>query len=111
MAVQRGTPGIQAVDSSALDALPTIDGAEADDLIARYIQEDSLGRDESWVTSERGSVQVWALIGYLRSGEGIAGTARAYDQPEEAVRAAVAYYQRLRPLFDARLLLNDEAFR
>ena len=99
---------LHAVDSSALEALPVIDPVQGDELIARYIHEDALGRDESWVTSERGSVQVWALIGYLRSGEGIAGTALAYDQPEEAVRAAVAYYQRLRPLFDAKLLLNDE---
>lgn len=105
---------LHSVDSGALEALPVIDQVEADDLIARYIHEDVLGRDESWVTSERGSVQVWALIGYLRNGDGTAGTALAYDQPEAAVRAAVAYYQRhqrLRPLFDAKLLLNDEAFR
>ncbi len=101
----------QTVDRSALDTLPAFDEATADALIARYIREDTLGRDESWVTTERGSVQVWALIGHLRGGEGIAGTAKAYDLPEEAVAAAVAYYQRLRPLFDAKLLLNDEAFR
>lgn len=107
MAIRR-EPSLQIVDSSALDALPVIDPVQADDLIARYIHEDTLGRDESWVTSERGSVQVWALIGYLRGGDGIVGTTLAYDQPEEAVTAAVAYYQRLRPLFDAKLLLNDE---
>lgn len=99
------------INDSALDSLPTIGPDRADDLIARYVHEDDLGRDESWVTTERGSVQIWALLGYLRSGEGIAGTAKAYDLPEQAVTAAVAYYQRLRPLFDAKLLLYDEAFR
>lgn len=108
MATRKMAPSKYTVDNSALDALPAINGVQADDLIARYIHEDGLGRDESWVTSERGSVQVWALIGYLRGGDGVAGTALAYDQPEEAVLAAVAYYQRPRPLFDAKLLLNDE---
>ena len=40
-----------------------------------------------------------------------AKVAAAYDLPEQAVEAAVQYYQRHRALIDARLALNAAAFK
>lgn len=37
-------------------------------------------------------------------------TAAAYELPEAAVRAALAYYRQNRELIDARLLLHDAYF-
>ncbi|HSH81563.1 MAG TPA: hypothetical protein VLA19_23795 [Herpetosiphonaceae bacterium] len=52
-------------------------------------------------------VAVWALIGHLPAVKGdLAGVARDYGVPLEAVEAAVAYYQRYRVLIDARIAAN-----
>jgi len=50
------------------------------------------------------------LICFLR-GATVAESAAAHDIPEESMRAAIAYYQRLRDLIDAKLLLMDESWR
>ena len=86
---------------------PTIDDATAEALIAKYIEQDPnrSGRHNSRLPDF--GVAVWALIGYLR-GATIAETADAYGIPEEAMLAAVAYYQRHRDLIDAKLILLDE---
>ena len=94
------------------DAQLDAQAAEAEALIARYIQKDRNrpGRDRARVVVGNDGVPVWALIGHLRGRGGIAQVARDYALPEEAVKAAIAYYHRNRELIDARLLLNDEAF-
>ena len=52
-------------------------------------------------------VKVWAIIGHLRSVDGDVGrVAKGYDVPEDAVRAAMAYYQQHRTLIDNRLEAN-----
>ena len=54
---------------------------------------------------------VWAVIAYFKGFDGdIARTAEAHGIPEEAVRAAVAYYQADPKYIDAFLLLNDDFF-
>lgn len=52
---------------------------------------------------------VWAIIVYLRGTNGDIGrTAADYLLPEEAIRAAMRYYDRNRAYIDALILLNDE---
>ena len=54
---------------------------------------------------------VWALIAHLQgNGWDVAQTARDYALPEEAVRAAIAYYEADPKYIDAFLLLLDDAF-
>ncbi len=54
---------------------------------------------------------IWALIAYLQGNNwDVPQTARDYDLPEEAVRAAVAYYEADPQYIDAFLLLLDDAF-
>lgn len=54
---------------------------------------------------------VWALIGDLRgNGWDLKRTARAYNLPISAVRAAVAYYRSDPRFIDAFLLLNEDGF-
>ena len=53
----------------------------------------------------------WALIASLQgNGWDVAQTARDYALPEEAVRAAVTYYEADPKYIDAFLLLNREFF-
>lgn len=53
---------------------------------------------------------VWAVIAYLQGVDGdVLETARAYDVPEDVVRAAIRYYDDHRALIDAHLLLMDES--
>ena len=54
---------------------------------------------------------IWALIADLQGNDwNVAQTARDYALPEEAVRAAVAYYEADPKYIDAFLLLNRDAF-
>ena len=54
---------------------------------------------------------VWALIADLQgNGWDVAQTAHDYALPEEAVRAAIAYYEADPKYIDAFLLLNRDAF-
>lgn len=91
-------------------AIATIpDEATGDRLIERYVRPDAHrpGLDRARVVVGRRSVPIWAVIGNLRGGGGIGETGDAYDLPEEAVAAAVAYYARHRRLIDHRLAVND----
>ena len=55
---------------------------------------------------------VWIVLGALRrTGGDIATVASEWALSEEAVRAAVRYYQRHQELFDAWFLIEDEAYR
>jgi len=57
-----------------------------------------------------GYIHVWAIIGELESsGWDIAAVAAGYGIPEEAVRAAIAYYRRHQAEIDARLADNRRA--
>lgn len=91
------------------EAIATVPASERADLIAVYVRLDELrpGLDRARVVVGADSVPVWAVIGHLRGGDGVAATAAAYGLPEAAVRAALAYYAEHRPLIDHRLAVND----
>lgn len=95
---------------AAIAELP--DRRTADALITRYIRPDGVrrGRHAARVETEDFAPHVWALIGHLLGGGGVAGTAADYRLPEEAVVAAVAFYARHRPYIDAWLLINGDGF-
>ena len=80
----------------------------SDELVACHVAADPLGRPDRARIAGSG-VEVWALIAYLRAFD-TAQTAADYDLPPEAVEAALAYYERHRPVIDARLTLHDAAF-
>ena len=76
-------------------------------LIDQYIQCDPSRPtpDEAILLPSR--VKVWAVIGHLRSVDGdVPRVAKGYDVPEDAVRAAAAYYDQYRTLIDNRLERN-----
>ncbi len=82
-------------------------GDEAQQLIDRFIRltPERPVPEEAVVLPS--AVKVWAVIGDLRTNGGdVVCTAAGYDLPEEAVRAAIAYYERHRMLIDNRLDRN-----
>ena len=92
-----------------LDADETLDG-EAE-LIARYIKPhpSDRGRAYAWFPAYGHSVA--AIVRALRSrGGDVNETAADWEMPEEAVRAAIAFYRRHRALIDARILIEDDRF-
>lgn len=86
------------------------DALSDEELVARYIVRNPHGMGPDRAKTVWG-VSVWALIGHMRGEDNtVAGVAEAYELPEIAVRAALAYYRLNHALIDARLLLNDAAF-
>lgn len=80
---------------------------DVDALIARYIEGNPHKPGISEARLVGYNVPVWAIIGHLPAVDGDPrGVARDYDLPEEAVAAALAYYQRHRWLIDARIEEN-----
>jgi hypothetical protein len=81
-----------------------------DALIAQYVAEDPDHPGPADARLADSGVPIWALIGYLQAAvQGdISQAAADYVVPEDAVRAAVAYYNRSRnqPLIDALIALN-----
>jgi len=89
---------------------PALDvvGAESDDeLIAKYIVRYPHGYGPDRAKTVFG-VSVHVIVRYLQ-GEGmiVADVADAYDLPEVAIRAALAYYRQNQALIDARILIDD----
>lgn len=99
-------------DRASLVLNTTIDQQTADRLIARYIKPDPdhSGRHEARVVTDLASPSVWIIISYLQGGYDVAYVADGYDLTDEAVTAAIAFYQRYRELIDAKLLLQNESF-
>lgn len=78
------------------------------DLITRWIEPNSHkpGRDEYWLKNDH--ISVWALVGYWQGVEhDVARVAHDYDIPQEAVEAALTYYERYKDLIDNRLDANE----
>ena len=64
---------------------------KGNDLIAKYIDE-SPGVAEARVHGY--GIAVWALVGYLKGADGdLRQVAQGFDIPEDAVKAAKAYYR------------------
>jgi hypothetical protein len=78
------------------------------ELIARYVREDPDRPGPLHARLKESGEKVWLLIAYLHGpAKGDIGqTARDYELPEEAVRAADAYYRRHKALINARIALG-----
>lgn len=75
-----------------------------DELIVRHIELDPEAPGPIGARIADAGVHVWALIGYFYANGGQRRlVAEDYELPEEAVEAALAYYERHRALIDARL--------
>ena len=83
-----------------------IEGADA--LIERHIALDPFkGQARSEAILKDYGVHVWAIIGHMRMmSEDVTTTAQSYEVSEEAVEAAVAWYQRYDREIDDRLRAN-----
>ncbi|MGH2557460.1 MAG: hypothetical protein ACRDJH_00235 [Thermomicrobiales bacterium] len=80
-----------------------------DALIERHVAEDLIAPDRARLTDS--GVPIWALVAYLRAAnDDPAAVAAEYEIPEEEMAAALAYYERHRAVFDARILLHHAAF-
>ena len=85
--------------------------AERDALIARYIRPHphEHGRAYAYIADTGPSVS--AIIRSLLVGDrNLVEIARDWNVSEDAVRAAIAFYHRHKPYFDARFLLEDGQF-
>jgi uncharacterized protein (DUF433 family) len=76
------------------------------ELIERYIEIDPYRPDDARLRGY--GVSVWTLVGYWRDvvSKDVDKVADDYEVPVDAVRAALAFYERNRELIDARLALN-----
>ena len=72
---------------------------DEEQLIAQYVELNPYhpGSDEAWIVGY--GVPVWAIIGAIHAAE-------EYQLPIDAVRAAIAYYQRFMDVINARLVAN-----
>lgn len=81
--------------------------SEDQELVSKYIEEDSYLTAASYARIAGYGVPVWALIGYLRVVDGdMARVAGDYDVPEDAMRAALLYYARHQVEIDGHLAAN-----
>jgi uncharacterized protein (DUF433 family) len=79
---------------------------DPDERIRRYLEPDPRYLGAAEVRLKGYGVSVWAIIGYWKGVGDLAEVAAGYDVPIEAVKAAVAYYERRREIIDARLDAN-----
>ena len=80
---------------------------EVDSQVEQYVTEDPRYSGPADARLKDSWVHVRAIIGYLQAhGWDLERAARAYGIPRQAVEAALAYYERYRPLIDARLVAN-----
>lgn len=79
----------------------------AQQLIHRHIRMDPHRPTPDEATVLPNYVKVWAIMGQLRAVDGDVGrVARGYDVTEDAVRAAMAYYDQHAAVIDNRLDAN-----
>ncbi len=79
-----------------------------DDLIARYIEVNPYRPGIADAIIRTYGVSVWAIVGAITlAGATAEEVIENYEVPREAVEAALAYYQRYRPVIDARIAANN----
>jgi uncharacterized protein (DUF433 family) len=80
---------------------------DEDELIRRYIVPDADRPRPDAARLKDSGTHVWAIIGHWYAvGQQAEYVADDYGIPQEAVEAALAYYDRHRALIDARLRMN-----
>jgi uncharacterized protein (DUF433 family) len=82
----------------------------SEEMIARWVQPNphKEGPAEAWLPAS--GVSVWVLINQLHlDGWKVERVAKDYQLPLEAVKAAVAYYERHKEIIDARIALGRSA--
>jgi uncharacterized protein (DUF433 family) len=78
-----------------------------EELIKKYVEPNPNRPGPADVRLVPSAISVWAIIGYLEAAHGdIFQTSADYDIPEEAVRAALAYFCKHREIIDARIAAN-----
>lgn len=84
--------------------------ADEQELISRWIERNPHKPSDDEVRIRDTGIPVWALIGNLPAVDGdLKQLASEYEIPEEAARAAFAYYQKHRAAIDVRLAQNATA--
>ena len=92
-----------------VDEVPETEDEEQ--LIARYIKPHPHKHGRAYAYLFDFGPSVSAIIRALQAGNGeVAETAASWNVPEDAVRAAIAFYRRHREYIDARHLLEDDQF-
>lgn len=82
----------------------------SDELIAKYLEEDSDRGGPMEMRVKEYYIHVWALVGYLRSVDwDVRRTANDYELPVEAVEAANEFYKRHIAAIEARIAANSPA--
>lgn len=78
-----------------------------DELIRFYIEPNPWQPGVEEARLAKLGVAVWALVAHFHAGDDDAErVARDYDLPDEAVRAALAYYRRHKAAIEARMAAN-----
>jgi uncharacterized protein (DUF433 family) len=84
------------------------DIADADTLIEAWIERNPIKRSKGDSRIKEYCISVWALVGHLKGvGWSVESAARDYRIPVDAVRAAVAYYDRYTDVIEDRLEANE----
>ena len=77
-------------------------------LIARWIEPHPRKGSAAEARLKNSKIAVWAIVGQLRAaGRDVRGVAADYAIPQEAVQAALAYYDANRAVIDDRLAANE----
>ena len=91
---------------------PPTDTTIDDALVDAMIEQDPSKPGRHNARFKEYGTHVWAVLGVLQRTNGdVAATAREWQMPEDAVRAAIRYYERHKELFDAYFLLDEEEWR
>ncbi len=81
---------------------------DEDDLIARYIGPHPDKRGRAYARLRDYGPSVSAIIRDLKADRPFVETAASWELPDDAVRAAIAFYRQHRAFVDARILLEDD---
>jgi hypothetical protein len=89
--------------------LPPINATVDDAIVDAMIEQDPNKPGRHNARYKEYGTHVSTILGVLQRTHGdIAETAREWQMPEEAVWAAIRYYERHKELFDAYVLLQKE---
>lgn len=104
----RGNLGDLAVLEATIRQVANYPVRDWDDLIATYIEANPYRPGISDAILTDYGVPVWAIIGAILLTDTTPDeVAQGYEVSREAVNAALAYYQRYRPLIDERIAANN----